>query len=287
MALEHENAKLKEELAFHRVNPQTPLHATERQVQELTLTLRRLSEKLDLTERALLERTSELTHARSDLVKARHEADAAYELASLLRSREEEGKARERTLQAKARASEEERNMVDLVVQEYADLVRSLEGRKSANIANPTRVVSTATLTNDLNDNKAALQKLFAEFTEKIGILETTISDLQDQVSFVQAALDAERKTSVHDRTLLSQAQAELDRLKLDDQTAAKMVTRYMYVFRFIHGLQNDGSFMMQEVFPILHQRPSSTDPRSSRSTCCHSIHSPTATFADGISTCI
>ena len=197
------------------------------------MALRRLSEKLDLSERALLERTGELTQTRSDLVKARHEVDGAYELASVLRSREEEGKARERTLQAKARASEEERNMVDLVVQEYADLVRSLEGRKSANVTNTNGVVSGATLTDDLKDKKAALQKLFVEFTEQIKVLETTVSDLQSQISFNQAALDAERKTSMHNRSLLAQAQAELDRLRLDDQTAAKMVTRYMYVFLF------------------------------------------------------
>lgn len=241
-ALERENARLKEELAFHRANPQTPSPAAERRVQELTLALRRLSEKLDLSERALIDRTGELTHAHSDLAKARHDVDGAYELASVLRAREEEGKARERTWQAKARASEEERNMVDLAVQEYADLVRSLEGRKSANVTNPSGAVSGAALAGDLNDKKAALQKLFVEFTEQTKVLETTVSDLQSQISFSQAALEAERKTSMHNRSLLAQAQAELDRLRLDDQTAAKMVTRYMYVFHdlyrtFIHPI--------------------------------------------------
>ncbi|KAL4064805.1 hypothetical protein V8B97DRAFT_1201403 [Scleroderma yunnanense] len=227
-ALERENTRLKEELAVLRVNSQVPSHPAERQVQELTLALRRVSEKIDLSERALLERTGELTTARSDLVKARHEAEGAYELASLLRSREEEGKARERALQAKARASEEERKMVDLVVQEYADLVRSLEGRKSASIVNASGVASAATPIDDLNDKKAGLQKLLAEFAQQTGDLETTVMDLQSQISFIQVSLNAERKTSIHDRNLLSQAQTELDRLRLDDQTAAKMVTRYM-----------------------------------------------------------
>ncbi|KAG6332562.1 hypothetical protein ID866_6528 [Astraeus odoratus] len=222
-ALDNENARLREEVAFLRAHPEPVSHPAEGQVQELTLALRRVSEKIDLTEQALLERTGELTHARSDLEKARREVESAYELAARMRSREEEGKARERALQAQARAAEEERKMVDLVVLEYADLVRSLEGRKSVQPS-----AEHTTLVDDLRDKKAGLQKLFAEFTQETGILEATISDLRREVSLLQAQLDAERQTSLRDRTFLSQAQAELDRLRLDDQTSAKMVTRYI-----------------------------------------------------------
>ncbi|KAI5985419.1 hypothetical protein EDC04DRAFT_2828906 [Pisolithus marmoratus] len=225
-ALEQENGILRKEAAFLRANSQqATTHPAERHVHELTLALRRVSEKMDLIENTLAERTTELTHVRSDLTKAKQEAQAAHDLASRIHDREEEGKVRERMLEMKARASEEERKMVDLVVQEYADLVRSLEGRKK-HVNQPH--LNGAQSTDDLHDNKAALQKLMAEFTQETDTLQNTIAELRKHTCFLQLELDTERETAMHDRHLLAQAQVELDKLKLDDRTAAKMVTRYM-----------------------------------------------------------
>ncbi|KIK81654.1 hypothetical protein PAXRUDRAFT_155583 [Paxillus rubicundulus Ve08.2h10] len=230
VALEQENARLKEELECIRANPDAAPHPAAAQVQELTLALRRVSEKIELTENTLLERTTELAHARSEFVKARYDADGAYEFATQVRSREEESRARERGLEVKARASEEERKMVDLVVREYADLVRSLEGRRSLNPLSPISdaSASTITLVDSLHEGKSGLHKLFAEFSAETANLHATISELRGQISSLQTTIAAQRKTALHDRTLLSQANTELDKLKLEDQTAAKMVSRYM-----------------------------------------------------------
>ncbi|KAF8447366.1 hypothetical protein L210DRAFT_3619011 [Boletus edulis BED1] len=147
-----------------------------------------------------------------------------------MRAREEAAKARERELELKAHASEEERRMVDLVVQEYADLVRNLEGRKSAHdtpsIANGS--TSMTTLVDTLQDGKSSLHRILAEFSTESENLHATIAELDAKVSTLQMTLDAERITASHDRTLLSQTKTELDKLNLEDQTAAKMVTRYM-----------------------------------------------------------
>ncbi|KAF9242004.1 hypothetical protein BU15DRAFT_86954 [Melanogaster broomeanus] len=230
-ALEQENARLKDELDCIRANPDAVPHPAVTQVQELTLALRRLSEKIELTENTLLERTTELTNTRSELVRAKHVADGGFELAARMRAREEEGKAREQELEIKARASEEERRMVDLVVQEYADLVRTLEGRR--NVPPPTSPISngsasTITLVDSLQEDKYGLHKLFTEFSAETKNLHATIFELRGQFSSLQTTLEAERKTALHDRTLLSQAKTELDKFKLEDQTAAKMVSRYM-----------------------------------------------------------
>jgi hypothetical protein len=64
-----------------------------------------------ITEATLELRTNELTNARSELLKARQDAEGAFSLASHIRAREEEGKIRERQLESKARAAEEERRM--------------------------------------------------------------------------------------------------------------------------------------------------------------------------------
>lgn len=198
-------------------------------VQELSLALRRVSDKIVLTENTLFERTSQLTDARSDLARERHSADAAHELAARMRAREDASKARERELEFKARASEEERKMVDLVVQEYADLVRNLEGRKSVNhIYNAS--ASATTLVDTLQDGKSNLHGLLTAFSTESENLHATIAQLDARVSTLQMTLDAERTTASHDRTLLAQTRTELDKLKLEDQTAAKMVTHYMSV---------------------------------------------------------
>ena len=186
-------------------------------MEELTLALRRVSDKITLTENTLLQRTSELTDARSDLARAVHTADGAYELAARMRAREEAAKARERELELKARASDEERKLVDLVVQEYADLVRNLEGRKSVPI-------------DTLQDTKSNLHRIMTAFSTESESLHATITQLNAKVSDLQMSLDAERITASHDRALLSQTKTELDKLDLEDQTAAKMVARYMSV---------------------------------------------------------
>jgi hypothetical protein len=188
-------------------------------VQELALALRRVSDKITLTENTLLQRTAELTDARSDLARAAHTADGAYGLAARMRAREEAAKARERELELKARASDEERKLADLVVQEYADLVRNIEGRPS-----------TTTLVDTLQDAKSNLHRIMTAFSTESESLHATVTQLNAQVSDLQMTLDAERLTASHDRTLLSQTKTELDKLDLEDQTAAKMVTRYMSV---------------------------------------------------------
>jgi hypothetical protein len=80
-----------------------------------------------ITEATLELRTNELTNAQSELLQARQNAEGAFDLASRVRAREEEGKVRERELDRKARVAEEERRLAILAVSEYADLVRSLE----------------------------------------------------------------------------------------------------------------------------------------------------------------
>ncbi|EGN95848.1 hypothetical protein SERLA73DRAFT_19762, partial [Serpula lacrymans var. lacrymans S7.3] len=238
--LERENAHLTEEITLLRAHPDITPHPASLQVQELTLALRRVSDKLDLAEDALLTRTAELASVRSDLVKAAQDVEGAFELAARMRAREEESKVRERDLEIKARAAEEERKMADLVVQEYADLVRSIEGRPGSNSSLPSSLhalhtnglahssSSNVTLVDSLHEGKSGLHKLLTEFNSETEKLEAVISQLQGKVSVLETKLESEQKTSKRDRFLLSHAQTELDKARMDDNTAAKMVSRYM-----------------------------------------------------------
>ncbi|KAI0636522.1 hypothetical protein C8Q77DRAFT_1049756 [Trametes polyzona] len=236
-ALERENARLKEEVAILRANPDTsPTQATF-QVPEFTLALRRLSDKLTAVEEALLIRTEDLAEAKSELAKAQNEIEAARALAADARAREEEGLARERDLERRLRAAEEERKMSDLVVQEYAELVRKLEGRarvpsdsastSSIDLTSSSNA-STTTLVDSLAEGKSGLRRLLEEFNSDNERLEAEISKLHADNAMLYKELEVARLGAEYDRSELAKLQFELDQHRADDTTAAKMVSRYM-----------------------------------------------------------
>lgn len=232
--LERENAQIREELAILRSHPDVTPSSAALQVPELTLALRRLNDKLSATEDSLLARTNEVARALSDVAKGKYEVENAYALAAHTRAQQEEGKARERELKRRLRAVEEERDMSDRVVREYASLVRSLE-RKQAPISPPAeanghgRSLSIASnLSEMMQDGRGSVHKLVTEFTAESEALEAEIARLHAQLEIIESEREVERKVADYDRIELSRARAELEKLKIDDSTAAKMVSRYM-----------------------------------------------------------
>lgn len=204
---------------------------------ELTLALRRLSVKLTAVEETLLTRTKEAVDVRSEIVGAQHETEAAQALAAEACAREEEGLARERDLERKLRTAVEERKMADLVVQEYADLVRSLEGRsKAPSTHSSTPSVdfqrsangSATTLVDSLSEGKHGLQKLMEEFNGRNERLQAEIAKLHGDNSLLFKELEVARHGADHDRSELAKALHELDKYRADDNTATRMVSRYM-----------------------------------------------------------
>lgn len=189
---------------------------------------------MSLTEDALLERTTELAHVQAEAAKAKLAEDGAYALAASARGREEELKIRERELQMKLREAGEEVRMSDLAVTEYADLVRVLEGRAPKSpppkSSPPSSASSMSTLVDGLSEGRAGLHKLFGEFSVESERLQGEVARLHDELDVLRAKFDAEKKVSAHDRVERAKAQVELEKLRLDDSTAAKMVSRYMYV---------------------------------------------------------
>ncbi|KAI0748392.1 hypothetical protein C8Q80DRAFT_1102800 [Daedaleopsis nitida] len=236
-SLERENTRLKEEVAFLRANPDTTPTDASFRIPELTLALRRLSDKLTAVEEALSVRTKESVDACSELVGAQHEVSAARAVAAEACAREEEGLARERELERKLRAAEEERRLSDLVVQEYADLVRKLEGRPKVHLAPPSSSSvdlqrstngSETTLVDTLSEGKLGLHKLLEEFNGRNERLQADISKLHNDNGLLYKELEVARQGVEHDRTRLAETLHELDKYRADDNTATKMVSRYM-----------------------------------------------------------
>ncbi|KAF8163788.1 hypothetical protein B0H34DRAFT_837938 [Crassisporium funariophilum] len=240
--LERENALLKVEIALLRANPHPDAapssHPAVSQVQQLTLSLRRLSDKLSLTEEALLVRTTELAHANVELVKARLAADSAYEVGARVRGREEAGKVRERDLEWRLKAAEEERNMSDVAVSEYANLVRSLETKwarassdsdsKSQAHVVETSVGPSITLADSLLEGKLGLKRLLSEFQSEAENLHSQLGQANRELEIFKGQLDAEKKGTDIVHVELAKSQTELAKFRLEDNTAARMVSRYM-----------------------------------------------------------
>ncbi|KAH8117277.1 hypothetical protein DFH11DRAFT_1687323 [Phellopilus nigrolimitatus] len=231
-ALENENGYLRTELDVLRSHPNigstgSGSHRDTLQVQELTLALRRLSDKLDLTENVLLARTEELVFTKKERDKANLVEETAYAVAVRLRTELEDSRAKEKVLLGRVKSAEEERKMSDLVVKEYANLVRKLEGRSSTSSRGQTNEDGHASL-DGLTSARHGLQKLLQDSNIDSEKLHAEIGRLHGALEMLQANLDVERKAAMDGRRQLAQAQLELHRLQTDDNAAAKMVSRYM-----------------------------------------------------------
>ena len=135
------------------------------------------------------------------------------------------------------RAAEEERRMADLVVQEYADLVRKLEGRSKVPSSPPAapsathqRNGSVTSLVDNLAEGRLGLQKLLEEFNGRNERLQAEIAKLHGDNGLLYKELEVARQGAEHDRAELAHALHELDKYRADDNTATKMVSRYMCV---------------------------------------------------------
>ncbi|EAU80690.2 hypothetical protein CC1G_08297 [Coprinopsis cinerea okayama7 len=222
--LEQENNYLREEIEVLRTVPHPDSIPQPTQVQELTLSLRKLSEKLSQTENVVLSLTNQLNNVKSEAVKAKMAEERAYELAARIRGREEALKQRERQLEHEVRLAEEKAKMADLAVSEYANLVRSMTDKSSDG---PVKTAA-ASLANGFVEGKGMLAQLMRERREEAERLEQQIDKLQAEFAILEARLDEERKGAELDREARSQAEAEVERLQVEDRTAAKMVSRYM-----------------------------------------------------------
>ena len=260
-ALQHENASAQAELAALRAHPDLTPHPAELQLPELSLALRSANDKLTLAEDALRARTAQFAEMQGAASRAHYAAESAFGVAAGARAREEDALVRERELMLRLRVVEEEGRMMDRAVREYADLVRALERRQNLpssppsspppptpppkqsfsppagahpfNGEPPEKDGSGGSTFGALQEEKEGLHKLAGEFESVNGALRDEICMLQLELEGTRSELLTERKAAEEERLRLSNALTELERLEHDDNVAAKMVSRYMYVRSF------------------------------------------------------
>lgn len=187
-------------------------------------------------------RTKELAQARAETRRAQIELEHVLADVDTVRAREQAALAREHEMAATVRAADEERRLVDGVVRQYAELVRSLEIRHARrSIQSPADSNSTLAASPDVDDKssdaalvaaldegKAGLQRLLQDSNQEATRLQQEISRLHVELETSQRELEATEKSHKDDRAALAKALVDLECIRLDDNTAAKMVSRYM-----------------------------------------------------------
>jgi hypothetical protein len=142
--------------------------------------------------------------------------------------------------------------MTDVVVCEYADLVKYLEGRPgvstttyttnySSSSTSPTRSESKspepsspkyATLVSTplgtLSENRAGFKAVLLDFNNEVERLQAELSRLTVELGLREAELEAEKAVGDGLRDDLARSKVQLEQYKADDTTASKLVSRYM-----------------------------------------------------------
>ena len=104
------------------------------------------------------------------------------------------------------------------------------------------------------------------EFAAENEALRDEIGRPQVDLEGTQAELEAGRKAAEEECVQLSNALVELERLKHDDSAAARMVSRYMYVYTFpalLSSLPRPPTGNSPKPQPILYKAPSSPSKRA------------------------
>lgn len=183
----------------------------------------------------MVERTTELANLTSQDAQIEAQARTVNEAIAAARARENEALERERVCQSALRSAREEARMNDLVVREYAALVRDMDGRSSSPEKPPRGAMMVSA-----DEAREGVRKILDETDRETNALHKEISSLHARIEDVEAQLVAVRQVGEEDRDKLALARVELERYKADDNSAAKLVSRYMYVLPFVSNVNSD-----------------------------------------------
>jgi len=189
--------------------------ADRQSINQLTLSLRTLNEKLTATEILLASRTAELTHTLSELQRSRSATDATHQLLACAQRRQEAFRSRESELELKVRTAEERARMTDRAIGEYANLVRTLQGHTIKG--------------EDAHVHVSSHEDLLRQFSQERENLQSQLSSAQTDLALLSSENTALSKSAEINLAELKDLWMKLQLHERDDTTATKMVARYMY----------------------------------------------------------
>jgi len=163
---------------------------------------------------------------------------------------------------------------MELCVSEYAELVRSLEGRASAatkpspiqqaaseissvdtlvsSVGNSPNGSISSKPVDTLAEGLQGLQRLLTESHDETTQLRTEIYNLQATLSTCEGSLEAANRSAEQDRVEKAKALIEVEKLKNNDRGAAQMVERYM-------AFSQNTTNLLQEAMRSLKSRHATT----------------------------
>lgn len=247
------NAHLEREVETLRIKSERHPSVDISSAQAAELTLQRVQEQLAATESQLLSQNRTIADLRASNSRLEHNESASRQLVEEARRREAAASSSEREVQLALRQAIEERNMSDYVVYEYADLVKSLEAKSNAKARASLSATSTldasglpsnpqastnstdpstsrSTPLDSMVEGRNGLQKLVQEMSTETTRLHHELHTLHAQLESTKVELESCAAVGKEDRVKLASAQAELLKLQADDNAAAKLVSRYMWV---------------------------------------------------------
>ncbi|RSH85139.1 hypothetical protein EHS25_004946 [Saitozyma podzolica] len=257
---------LKSEVNVLRSNPSPPsVPPQSTALSELSLAHRRLSAKLDLTESALESAQLELAATQHELARLAKDRESDRATINELRREKDEWDEELAWEQGERRNVEEQKKLVDLALKEYATLVHSLDPnavppelptRSPSNILNATPSLTSdakpatpqpespasapastsAESISNLLVGQRGVHRLFEDFTSTLASREAEIRKLQAKVDAAEQSLSLVEEQLESERTLRVQCVEERDRVVRDDQSAAKVVERYMTFTQKAHA---------------------------------------------------
>jgi len=191
--------------------------------------MRALSQKVDETEAILQQRNVELVQAQAAATQAKLNAENAYAVGARVRGREEAGKQHISTLEWQIQRLEEEKRATSLVLGQYADLVRELEGRRRVLNDGGAGGHGSPDLPKQLEERKTETEKIMDRFQVEIQTLQADLDRVHAEKETLLSELAATQQANGQLQLELGNARTEMDRVRADDSTASKMVARYMY----------------------------------------------------------
>jgi len=197
--------------------------------------MRVLSQKIDETEVILQQRNVELVQAQAAATQAKLNAENAYAVGARVRGREEAGKQHISTLEWQIQRLEEEKRATTLVLGQYADLVRELEGRRRVLNNSADAAQRSLDLPQQLEERRTETEKLMDRFQVEIQTLQADLDRVHGEKETLLSELTATQQANGQLQVELGNVRLQMDRVRADDTTASKMVSRYMYAPFFLH----------------------------------------------------
>ncbi|KAF8337639.1 uncharacterized protein EI90DRAFT_3119084 [Cantharellus anzutake] len=230
--LQQTNVFLEREVKLLHTQVERPSQQPSQIHSDLSLTLLRAQEKTKFLEEALSEHIRNHVASRSIRDSLILKVDSLENSLSNAHFREESALQRITVLERETRQACIEKEMADLALTEYADLVRKLEGRTATSNEFCSLPLTSHAEVNptiqSLTDAHAGLRRLLVDSHQEVDKLHAEIKNLHVTMEKLQANLQAKQGEEQAYQRQITALESRLGLYEAEDGSASQMVEKYM-----------------------------------------------------------